>query len=329
MRTSEQRQERPLRQVFRPPVLVSLVVAALLVSGIAVAGSALRDEKTTKRAQPTTTTARADDDHGPGADDHDPPAHDDHPAAVGDAAPGAGRRGRARGRRAPRCRRTSSGWPTSASIRVPSTASTTRRPSTRRRRSRSTAAGTRAVASTDADVFALSFFQFKDPMAAPPEPNRTEVDITGADADPVRELPAEAHHDHVVGLGRELLLRHAPGEPDQSRVRGRQHAVRRLHASTSSAPVGTSRRSASSTTRTTSTRASPCTATSRCRPRLPPTAACASRCTSPSTSTISCTAVTPCTCTAASPPTSPRRRRSRRARSHRRPDPIPPPGQPA
>jgi hypothetical protein len=40
-------------------VLVSLVVAALLVSGIAAAGSALRDEKTTKRAQPTTTTTTA------------------------------------------------------------------------------------------------------------------------------------------------------------------------------------------------------------------------------------------------------------------------------
>src|SRR3954452_21554496 len=57
IRTSERRQEQALRQVFRPTVLVSLVVAALLVSGIAVAGSALRDEKTTKRAQPTTTTA--------------------------------------------------------------------------------------------------------------------------------------------------------------------------------------------------------------------------------------------------------------------------------
>ena len=32
---------------------------------------------------------------------------------------------------------------------------------------------------TDADVFALNFFQFKEPMAAPPEPNRTEIDITG------------------------------------------------------------------------------------------------------------------------------------------------------
>jgi L,D-transpeptidase catalytic domain len=31
---------------------------------------------------------------------------------------------------------------------------------------------------TDGDVFALNFFQFKQPLAAPPEPNRTEVDIT-------------------------------------------------------------------------------------------------------------------------------------------------------
>src|SRR5436189_966093 len=59
IRTSERRQERPLRQVFRPPVLVSLAVAALFVAGIAVAGSALRDETTAKRAQPPTTTAPA------------------------------------------------------------------------------------------------------------------------------------------------------------------------------------------------------------------------------------------------------------------------------
>src|SRR5439155_22330230 len=32
---------------------------------------------------------------------------------------------------------------------------------------------------TDADVFALNFFQFKQPTAATPEANRTELDITG------------------------------------------------------------------------------------------------------------------------------------------------------
>ncbi len=31
---------------------------------------------------------------------------------------------------------------------------------------------------TDGDVFALNFFQYKQPLADPPEPNRTEVDIT-------------------------------------------------------------------------------------------------------------------------------------------------------
>jgi len=41
------------------------------------------------------------------------------------------------------------------------------------------AGGTPTGRITDAEVFALNFFQFKDPMAAPPEPNRTEVDITG------------------------------------------------------------------------------------------------------------------------------------------------------
>jgi hypothetical protein len=47
-----------LKSIFRLPVIVSLSASALLVTGIAIAGTALRDtEKKTARAQPTTTAA--------------------------------------------------------------------------------------------------------------------------------------------------------------------------------------------------------------------------------------------------------------------------------
>jgi len=161
-------------------VLVSLVVAALLVSGFAVAGSALRDEKTTKRAKPATTTAAPTTTTttapapttttlppttiiqpawaslppvpggvvGPGSQGPEVQAYEQRMVDIRfDPGPVDGIYDQKTAYAAQTLQKYGGGSPTG---RI-----------------------------TDSDVFALNFFQFKDPMAAPPEPNRTEVDITG------------------------------------------------------------------------------------------------------------------------------------------------------
>lgn len=161
-------------------MLVSLVVAALLVSGFAVAGSALRDEKTTKRAKPATTTAAPTTTTttapapttttlppttiiqpawaslppvpggvvGPGSQGPEVQAYEQRMVDIRfDPGPVDGIYDQKTAYAAQTLQKYGGGSPTG---RI-----------------------------TDSDVFALNFFQFKDPMAAPPEPNRTEVDITG------------------------------------------------------------------------------------------------------------------------------------------------------
>jgi lipoprotein-anchoring transpeptidase ErfK/SrfK len=160
-------------------VLVSLVVAALFVSGIAVAGSALRDEETTKRAAPTPTTAPAPTTTtapapttttvppttiiqppwaalppvpggvvGPGSQGPEVQAYEQRMADIHfDPGPVDGIYDQKTVYAAQTLQKYGGGSPTG---RI-----------------------------TDADVFALNFFQFKQPMAATPEPNRTEIDITG------------------------------------------------------------------------------------------------------------------------------------------------------
>ena len=159
-------------------MLVSLVVAALLVSGFAVAGSALRDEKTTKRAKPTTTTAAPTTTTTtapttttlPPTTIIQPPWASLPPVPGGVVGPGSqGPEVQAYEQRM-------------ADIRFdpgPVDGIYDQKTAYAAQTLQKYAGGSPNGRITDADVFALNFFQFKDPMAAPPEANRTEVDITG------------------------------------------------------------------------------------------------------------------------------------------------------
>ena len=77
----------------------------------------------------------------------------------------------------------------------------------------------------------LAAFQYPAPLQPNGEVNRTEIDVDQAGAHALRAQSAAAHHDHVHGIGRALLLQLAAGEPDAPHLRGRDHAVRplRLH----------------------------------------------------------------------------------------------------
>jgi L,D-transpeptidase catalytic domain/Putative peptidoglycan binding domain len=163
---------------LRPPVLVSLVVAVLLVSGFAVAGSALRDEKTTNRTQPPTTTAPAPTTTAPAPTTTtlppttiiQPPWASLPPAPGGVVGPGSqGPEVQAYEQRMADIRFDPGPVDGIYDQKTVYAAQTLQK--------YGGASPTGRI--TDADVFALNFFQFKEPMAAPPEPNRTEVDITG------------------------------------------------------------------------------------------------------------------------------------------------------
>ena len=181
MRTSERHEEQALRQVFRPPVLVSLVIAALLVGGFSVAGSALRADDTaphTQRAEPTTTTVAPTTTTAPA-----PPTTAPPPPTTIIQPP----------------------WVTLPPVPGGSVGSGSQGPEIQAYEQRladlhfdpgpvdgvydqKTVYAVQGLQKlggsnptgrlTDGDVFALSFFQYRQPLAANPEPNRTEVDIT-------------------------------------------------------------------------------------------------------------------------------------------------------
>ncbi|HKF91790.1 MAG TPA: L,D-transpeptidase family protein [Acidimicrobiia bacterium] len=161
-------------------MLVSLVVAALLVSGFAVAGSALRDEKTTKRAKPATTTAAPKTTTTtapapttttlPPTTIIQPPWASLPPVPGGVVGPGSqGPEVQAYEQRMVDIRFDPGPVDGIYDQKTAYAAQTLQK----------YGGGSPTGRITDSDVFALNFFQFKDPMAAPPEPNRTEVDITG------------------------------------------------------------------------------------------------------------------------------------------------------
>ncbi|MCZ7527411.1 MAG: peptidoglycan-binding protein [Acidimicrobiia bacterium] len=149
----------------------------------------------------------------------------------------------------------------------------------------------------EGERFALTFFTWPDPVVPDAEPNRTEVDVTRQ----VLILWAEGRVRLVttISTGSGVHYCYTPkGQPD---IRACEYAYTpsgrfeyyRFHRGWEKSP------SASSTTPSTSTVASPCTATGP-SPRHPPrTAVCGSRCTCRSTSTTSSGRVTPSTSSAA------------------------------
>jgi lipoprotein-anchoring transpeptidase ErfK/SrfK len=166
-----------LKQAFRPPVLVSLVVAAFLVSCVAAAGSALRAETTSKRAQPPRTTAAPTTTTAPAPTTTtlpptsiiQPPWAALPPVPGGEIGPGTqGPEVQAYEQRMVDIRFDPGPVDGFYDQKTVYAAQTLQK----------YLGGYPSGRMNDADVFALSFFRFKDPMAAPPEPNRTEVDIT-------------------------------------------------------------------------------------------------------------------------------------------------------
>ena len=139
--------------------------------------------------------------------------------------------------------------------RVPSTASTTRRPCTRSRRCRRWSginpAG-RIGASRPTPA------QLPVPAAAAPDrgANRTEIDVTKQVLTLYENYQVRLDHDDVDRVGRARLLRHAEGQPDRGTCARSRPPRRAATPSTCTATGGTRACSARSTTPSTSTRAS-------------------------------------------------------------------------
>jgi L,D-transpeptidase catalytic domain len=159
-------------------VLVSLVVAAFLVSGVAVAGSALRDSEPARRAEtPTTTTAPAPTTTtapAPTTTTLPPTTIIQPPWAALPPVPGgvvgAGSRG-------PEVQAYEQRM---ADIRFdpgPVDGIYDQKTAYAAQTLQKYGGGVPNGRITDNDVFGLNFFQFKQPMVDPPEPNRTEIDI--------------------------------------------------------------------------------------------------------------------------------------------------------
>jgi peptidoglycan hydrolase-like protein with peptidoglycan-binding domain len=157
---------------------VSLLAAALLVTGVAVVGSALHDtEKKTTRAQPTTTTAapttttvpEPPTTTAPPTDIIQPPWAALPPVPGGALGPGS---------RGPEVQAYEQRM---ADLHFdPGPVDGVYDPRTvyavQTLQKLGGASPTGRI--TDNDVFALSFFQYRQPLTSPPDPNRTEIDIT-------------------------------------------------------------------------------------------------------------------------------------------------------
>ena len=178
MRSSRVDRRTALRQVFRPPVLVSLVAAAFLVSGVAVAGSALRDEEEKRRAQaPTTTTAAPTTTTTtlppppppPPTDIIQPPWATLPPPPGGVVGPGS---------QGPEVQAYEQRMADLHFDPGPVDGIYDQKTVYAVHALQKLAGGTPTGGIADGEVFVLSFFQYRQPLSDPLEPNRTEIDIT-------------------------------------------------------------------------------------------------------------------------------------------------------
>jgi peptidoglycan hydrolase-like protein with peptidoglycan-binding domain len=158
-------------------VLVSLVLAALFVSGFAVAGSALREEAAAPRARPTTTTAAPTTTTTtlppppppPPTDIVQPPWAALPPPPGGIVGPGSeGPEVQAYEQRLADVRFDPGPVDGTYDQKTVFAVHTLQK-----------LGGAQPTGRiTDGDVAALTFFQYRQPLVDPPEPNRTEVDIS-------------------------------------------------------------------------------------------------------------------------------------------------------
>ena len=178
MRSSRVDRRTALRQVLRPPVVVSLVVAAFLVAGVAVAGSALRDEEEKRRAQAPTTTAAAPTTTTttlppppppPPTDIIQPPWATLPPPPGGVVGPGA---------QGPEVQAYEQRMADLHFDPGPVDGIYDQKTVYAVHALQKLAGGTPTGGITDGEVFVLSFFQYRQPLSDPLEPNRTEIDIT-------------------------------------------------------------------------------------------------------------------------------------------------------
>jgi peptidoglycan hydrolase-like protein with peptidoglycan-binding domain len=162
-------------------VLVSLVVAALAVAGIAVAGSALRDTEEGRRTQPTTTTAAPTTTTtttttvplpptttAPPTDIIQPPWAALPPPPGGVVGPGS---------QGPEVQAYEQRF---ADLRFdpgPVDGIYDQKTVYAVHALQKLGGAPRTGRITDGEVFGLNLFQYKQPQVAPPEPNRTEIDI--------------------------------------------------------------------------------------------------------------------------------------------------------
>jgi peptidoglycan hydrolase-like protein with peptidoglycan-binding domain len=167
-----------LSRVLRVPVIVSLVAAALLVTGIAVAGTVLRDTKETAvRAQPTTTTAAPTTTTTtlppppppPPTDIIQPPWSALPPPPGGVVGPGS---------RGPEVEAYEQRMTDLHFDPGPVDGVYDQRTVYAVHTLQKLVGGSPTGRITDGEVFALNFFQYRQPLVDAPEPNRTEVDIT-------------------------------------------------------------------------------------------------------------------------------------------------------
>ena len=160
-----------------------MAVAALLVLGISVAGSALRDDDhTTARAQPTTTTAAPAPTTTPPVPAQEPPTTTVPPTTIiqppwaalppvpgGSVGPGS---------QGPEVQAYEQRMADLHFDPGPVDGVFDQKTAYAVQTLQKLGGGVPNGRLTDGDVFALSFFQYRQPLAATPEANRTEVDIT-------------------------------------------------------------------------------------------------------------------------------------------------------
>ncbi len=159
-------------------MLVSLVIAALAVSGIAVAGSALRDTKSDSKAQaPTTTTAAPTTTTAPAPTTTTiPPTTIIQPPWANLPPPPGGSVGI--GSTGPEVQAYEQRMADIHFDPGPVDGVYDQKTAYAAQTLQKLGGGVPNGRITDGDVFALNFFQYKQPQATEPEPNRTEVDIT-------------------------------------------------------------------------------------------------------------------------------------------------------
>jgi peptidoglycan hydrolase-like protein with peptidoglycan-binding domain len=159
-------------------VIVSLLAAGLLVAGVAVAGTALRDTEKTTRAQPTTTTAaptttttvrEPPTTTAPPTDIIQPPWAALPPPPGGVVGPGS---------QGPEVQAYEQRMADLHFDPGPVDGVYDQKTVYAVHTLQKLGGATPTGRITDGDVFALNFFQYRPPLLNPPEPNRTEVDIT-------------------------------------------------------------------------------------------------------------------------------------------------------